>query len=93
MATVSDTLVKHIDSQADKGIDDAIDALRWAKRHRSERKAIDTLRLVQANLGYIAIALDWEMEGEGLKSDQALRKLWWQPSKELEEPYMGVQGC
>ncbi|MBM3939653.1 MAG: hypothetical protein FJ318_01920 [SAR202 cluster bacterium] len=89
----TNALQKHVESQVEKGVEDAIDALKWAKKHRNERKAIDTLRIVQANLNYLALAMDWEMEGEAFKAEQAVRKLWWQPSKESDEFYMGVQGC
>ncbi len=65
-----------------KGLDDTMEALRWCKRHLHDRRALDALRLIQLNLAYLALALDWEMEGEGAKAASALDRLWWQPHKE-----------
>jgi hypothetical protein len=73
------------DSQIEKAIGDAVDTLKWCRKHRNERRAIDTLRVVQANLSYLALALDWEMEGDETRANNALRKVWWEPLRELEE--------
>jgi hypothetical protein len=67
-----------------KGIDDAAAALRWCKQHVQERRAAETLRLTQLNIGYIAMALDWQMEGELEKAFTAIDRIWWQPHREEE---------
>ncbi|HEX5369522.1 MAG TPA: hypothetical protein VFY10_09820 [Dehalococcoidia bacterium] len=69
-----------------KGIDDAAEALRWCKRHMQERKASETLRLTQLNVAYIALALDWQMEGELEKAFSAIDHVWWHPYRDDGEP-------
>ena len=76
-------LLKYVDTEVGRGMEDALDTLKWCKRHRNERKTADTLRLLQANLGYLALAMDWEMEGDVEKVRWALTKLWWQPHREV----------
>ena len=71
---------KRLESDIEKGIDDAVDALRWARRHLQERPTA-TLRLVQHNLGVLALAVDWHMEGEELRAEELLGRLWWSPHK------------
>ena len=68
-----------------KGIDDATNALRWCKQHVQERRASETLRIAQLNLAYIALALDWQMEGEMDKAFSAIDHIWWQPHLEVDE--------
>ncbi len=65
-----------------RGIDDATQAVLWCKRHLQERKASETLRLAQLNIAYLALALDWQMEGELDKASSALERIWWQPYKD-----------
>src|SRR5690606_10911383 len=68
-----------------KGIDDATNALRWCKQHMQERRASETLRIAQLNIAYIALALDWQMEGEMEKAFNAIDHIWWQPHLEVDE--------
>jgi hypothetical protein len=77
---------KEIASDITKGIEDAAETLRWCKQHLHERRAADALRLVQLNLACIAIALDWQMEGELAKAEAALDRVWWQPHRDDIEP-------
>jgi exonuclease VII large subunit len=65
-----------------KGIDDATEALRWCKKHVQERRASETLRLAQLNIAYLALALDWQMEGEMEKALSAIDRIWWHPQKD-----------
>jgi hypothetical protein len=69
-------------SDIGKALDDAADSLRWCKRHLHERNASDTLRLVQLNLAYLSLALDWQMEGELDKAESALDRVWWQAHRD-----------
>jgi len=71
-----------LSNDVSKGIDDTMEALRWCKRHLHDRKALDALRLIQLNLAYLAMALDWEMEGENDKAASAIDRFWWQPHKD-----------
>jgi hypothetical protein len=81
-----DPVARQIESDITKGLDDAVEALRWARRHLHDRKAGDTLRLVQLNLNAIALALDWQMEGEADKALAAVDRLWWKPHREEAGP-------
>jgi hypothetical protein len=65
-----------------RGIDDATQAILWCKRHLQERKTSETLRLAQLNIAYLALAMDWQMEGELAKAANALDRIWWQPYKD-----------
>lgn len=69
-------------SEITKGIDDAAEALRWCRRHLQERKASETLRLTQLNIAYLALALDWQMEGEIDKAFSAIDHIWWKPYRD-----------
>ena len=93
VAPTTDELHKELESQIRKGLDDAIDTLKWCRKHRGERKAIDTLRLVQSNLGYLAMALDWEMESDTAKAHMALNRVWLRPAEEVVTEDWSTQGC
>jgi len=69
-------------SEITRGIDDATQAILWCKRHLQERKTSETLRLAQLNIAYLALALDWQMEGELDKAASALEHIWWQPYRD-----------
>jgi hypothetical protein len=78
--------MKELETEIRKGIDDAVDALRSARRHLDERPAAETLRLVQHNLGVLALSLDWHMEGEDYRAKELLSRLWWSPHKKEGGP-------
>ena len=71
-----------VTSEITRGIDDATQAILWCKRHLQERKTTETLRLAHLNIAYLALALDWQMEGEVDKAASALDHIWWQPYKD-----------
>ena len=71
-----------VSSEITRGIDDATQAILWCKRHLQERKTTETLRLAHLNIAYLALALDWQMEGEMDKAASALDHIWWQPYKD-----------
>lgn len=71
-------------SEIVRGIEDATESLRWCKKHIQERKASETLRLAQLNLAYLALALDWQMEGEMEKAFSAIDRIWWQPQQDQD---------
>jgi hypothetical protein len=72
-------------SEIARGIDDATESLRWCMKHVQERKAAETLRLAQLNIAYLALALDWQMEGEMDKAFSAIDRIWWQPQRDEGE--------
>ena len=73
--------VKDLEENIGKAIDDVAETLRWCKRHLHDRGANDSLRLAQLNLAYLALAIDYQMEGDMKKASDAIDKLWWQPQK------------
>jgi exonuclease VII large subunit len=73
---------QNLSSEIARGIEDAAETLRWCKRHLQERGATDALRLIQLNLSYLSLALDWQMEGEVDKAASAMDRVWWQPHRE-----------
>jgi len=77
---------EQIASNIAKGIEDAAEALRWCKAHLHDRKAPDTLRLVQMNIANLAMALDSQMEGETERAESAVDRVWWQPQRETDSP-------
>ncbi len=79
-------VTKQLEADIGKGIDDAIDALRWARRHLHDRRASETLRLAQLNLTSLSLAIDWQMEGELEKATAAIERLWWKPHKDDSGP-------
>ncbi len=74
--------IDQLTSDITRGIDDATQAILWCKRHLQERKTTETLRLAQLNIAYLAMALDWQMEGELDKAASAMDHIWWQPYKD-----------
>jgi hypothetical protein len=77
---------EQINSEIARGIEDAAETLRWCKTHLQDRRAADALRLVELNLSFIAQAIDWQMEGETVKAEQAVDRIWWQPQKGEKDP-------
>lgn len=75
---------EQLSSEIGKGIDDAAAAVRWCKQHMQERRTAETLRLAHLNLAYVAMALEWQMEGEMDKAFSAIDRIWWQPHREDE---------
>ncbi len=73
---------EQLTAEITRGIDDATQAILWCKRHLQERKTSETLRLAQLNIAYLALAIDWQMEGELEKAASALDRIWWQPYKD-----------
>jgi exonuclease VII large subunit len=77
---------EQITAEITRGIDDATQAILWCRRHLQERKTSETLRLAQLNIAYLALALDWQMEGEFEKASSAIDRIWWQPYKDDGQP-------
>ncbi len=73
---------KQLEADIGKGMEDVAETLQWCKRHLHDRRSVDALRLVQLNLSYISLAIDWQMEGELQKALAAADRIWWQPQKE-----------
>jgi hypothetical protein len=53
-------------------MDDALETLRWARLHYHEPRASETLRELEARLGYLAQAMIWQAEGAAAEANQAL---------------------
>jgi hypothetical protein len=63
---------RDLQAGADAVLDQAIESLRWCRQHLGERKAGEDLRALHPKLGYLALALSWEMDGETERADAAL---------------------
>jgi hypothetical protein len=63
---------RNLETEINKVFDDALESLRWARLHHHEPRAAETLRELEAKLGYLAQAMDWQLEGEADHADQAL---------------------
>ena len=74
--------VKDLEDNLSKAIDDVAETLRWCKTHLHDRGANDAMRIVQLNLSYLALAIDYQMEGDMKKASDAIDKVWWQPQKD-----------
>jgi hypothetical protein len=55
-------------------LEGAIDTLRWCRLHPSDRLAAERLRELQVVLTVVALALDYEMDGQPDKAAQALER-------------------
>ncbi len=80
-------VLKHSMTDIQRGLEDATETLKWCRKHLQERKASEALRLVQLNLGHLALALDWQMEGESDKARASVDHVWWQAHREDYEIY------
>jgi hypothetical protein len=76
---------KQLEADINKGLDDTSEALRWCKRHLHDRRSADAMRLVQLNLAYLALAIDWQMEGDLNKALAAIDRVWWAPHKDGDD--------
>jgi cob(I)alamin adenosyltransferase len=63
---------RDVQAVADGVLDEAIETLRWCRQHMGERKASEELHTLQTRLGYLSLALSWEMDGETQRADSAL---------------------
>jgi hypothetical protein len=63
---------RNLEAEIVKVMDDALETLRWARLHYHEPKASETLRELEAKLGYLVLAMTWEADGLHAEADQAL---------------------
>jgi len=71
---------KKLETQVRQAMADAEEAIRWCKKHLHQRKTPEAIRLVQANLGYLAMALEWRMDGQVEDAASAIERIWWRPT-------------
>ena len=60
-----------------KSIEEAIEGLRWCHQHLQDRTVTLRLRKLEQTLGALALALDYEMEGQNLEVQVALEHASW----------------
>ena len=60
------------EAELTKVMDDALETLRWTRQHSHDPKASETLRELEAKLGYLAQAMIWQFEGSEAEADRAL---------------------
>ena len=63
---------KSMQEDVNKVFEEAIESLRWARLHYHEPKASETLRELEAKLGYLAQAIVWQEDGQTENAHQAL---------------------
>ena len=63
---------KALEEDYGKVIDDAIEALRWARLHYHEPRSSVELHTLGAKLGYLAEAMNSRDEGDEARAQQAL---------------------
>ena len=63
---------RSLEGEIAKAMDDALETLRWARLHYHEPRASETLRELEAKLGYLAQAMIWQSEGAEAEANQAL---------------------
>jgi hypothetical protein len=57
-----------------KAVDNAIEGLRWCRQHMQDRGVTLRLRELEQTLGALALALDYEMDGQAGKVQAALER-------------------
>ena len=65
---------RDLEGEIAKVMDDALETLRWARLHYHEPKASETLRELEAKLGYLAQAMSWQ--ADGARQRQTRRWAW-----------------
>ena len=63
--------------QAAQVIDEAIESVEWCRRHLEERSVSEKLRTLQVSLASLALAIEYEMEGERDQANQAIEHARW----------------
>jgi hypothetical protein len=63
---------RNLESEIVKVMDDALETLRWTRLHYHEPRASETLRELEAKLGYLAQAMSWQEDGAEAEANQAL---------------------
>lgn len=66
-------------TEVGKSIDSAIEGLRWCRAHLQDRSVTLKLRELEQTLGALALALDYEMEGQTAKVEVAMEHAHWRP--------------
>lgn len=68
-----------VTSQVAASIDEAIESLRWCREHLQDRAVSQRLRQIQISMSALALALDYEMDGQSPKAQLALEHANWKP--------------
>jgi hypothetical protein len=66
-------------TEAGKTIDEAIEGLRWCRMHMQDRGVTLKLRELEHTLAALALAMDFEMDGDAKKAKIALELSSWKP--------------
>lgn len=66
-------------TEVGKSLEGAIEGLRWCRTHLQDRSVTLKLRELEQTLGALALALDYEMEGETAKVEVAMEHASWRP--------------
>jgi hypothetical protein len=66
-------------TEVGKSIESSIEGLRWCRTHLQDRSVTLKLRELEQTLGALALALDYEMEGQTAKVEVAMEHAHWRP--------------
>lgn len=61
-----------MEADVNRVLDEALEKLRYCREHVLDRNASETLRQLEARLGYLAQALTWDMDGDSRRARAAL---------------------
>jgi hypothetical protein len=70
---VADSDPRDVSEKAEEVLDAVIEKLAWCREHILERGVSEELRQLENRIGYLAQALDWEMEGDAARVVAAMR--------------------
>jgi hypothetical protein len=70
-----------VSSQVATSIDETIEGLRWCRQHLQDRAVSQRMRQLQLSLAALALALDYEMDGQSPKAQLALEHADWRPRR------------
>ncbi len=63
---------RDVEAEYTKVMDDMLETLRWARLHYHDPKASETLRQLQAKLGYLTQSMNWRSDGSLSEAEHAL---------------------
>jgi hypothetical protein len=65
-------------NEVGRSLDEAAETLRWCRLHIQDRGVTSRLHELEITLGALALAIDYEMDGNMRKATQALDQADWQ---------------
>ena len=76
-----------ISTVAGRLLEEAGESLRWCKEHSGDRAAVVLLRRLEISIAAIALAFDYQMEGEPGRAAGALERADWTRRSQATNPF------